>query len=233
MSEVKGAPTEAPAAPVTPSTPAPATAAPVAPSTQATPQPQPPKADAKAPAAPTKTLLGDDSPATSPKAGASEPGKPGDYALRQPEGASYDPEVFTSYGSIARELGLPADKAQTLLDKLTPVMQAREQARLAEVMQEFSQATQADPEFGGEKFAQNRQVIARGIQALGVTPALKDILNRTGWGNHPEFVRVFYRAGLLVGDDNVVGTQSPGSSPAEKHPATLLYDNKTAATAGS
>ena len=36
------------------------------------------------------------------------------------------------------------------------------------------------------------------------TPELRDVLNMTGLGNHPEIIRAFYRAGKAISEDAFV-----------------------------
>ena len=36
-----------------------------------------------------------------------------------------DPEVLTAFGEVAKELDLPQDAAQKVLDKVAPVLQAK------------------------------------------------------------------------------------------------------------
>src|SRR5712671_949772 len=47
------------------------------------------------------------------------------YALKAPEGQTFDAMVIDSYAKVAQELRLPQDQAQKVLDQVVPVMKAR------------------------------------------------------------------------------------------------------------
>ena len=43
----------------------------------------------------------------------------------------------------------------------------------------------------------------KALDAFG-TPELKDVLNATGFGNHPEVIKAFYKAGKAISADGFV-----------------------------
>ncbi len=197
----------APAAPAPAAPPAPASKAP-----EATPAP-----------APAKSLLS--SITAEPPKGAS-PDAPKDapkpVALKAPEGLPT--EVFDAFSKEVTNLGVAGDAAQKLLDSLVTSHTTSLRARIEQGSQEMAAASKADPEFGGTKWQESVPLISRGMAALGVTDALKGILDQTGLGNHPDVLRVFYRAGRLLSSDKVLASTSPGAAPAAAHPASVLYD---------
>jgi len=210
-----------PVAPLTGSEPAPqATPAPAAPAVAPV---TPPTPQAPATPAPAKSLLGQI--ASDPVKGASgdtpkEAAKA--YELKAPEGFT-DTALLSAYTKQANELGLSQEAAQKLFDALPAQIGAGLQARIDESARVMAEAAKADAEFGGAKWDASKQTMARGMEALGVTPALRDILDRTGLGSHPDVIRVFYRAGLKLSPDKIVGTEPAGAAPAEVHPAQILY----------
>ena len=69
-----------------------------------------------------------------------------------------DPEVLTAFGDVAKELNLPQEAAQKVLDKVAPVIQARQAKVLEDVKAGWVSDSQADKEFGGENLNDNLEV---------------------------------------------------------------------------
>ena len=154
--------------------------------------------------------------------------------IQKPEGApeqyefemsdlTVDSETLDSFKNVAKELDLPQDKAQALLSKMAPAMQARQQALLDQARESWSDAARSDKEFGGDKLGENLSVAKKAIDAFG-TPELKTLLNESGLGNHPEVIRAFYRAGKAISEDGFVRGQ--GGSDATSDPAKRLFPNQ-------
>ena len=55
------------------------------------------------------------------------------------------------------------------------------------------------------------------------TPELKEMLDFTGAGNNPEIVRLFYRIGKAISDDNLV--MSGKDVAVEKDQASIMFPN--------
>lgn len=172
-----------------------------------------PAADPAAPAA-------DPKPADDPKP-AEPPGAPEAYEFVPPEGHVLDEGVIGKFSEVAKELNLPQDKAQKVLDVMAPAIAERQQAALQAMTSEWAEASKADKEFGGEKLGENLAIAKTALDKFA-TPEFTKLLNDTGLGNHPEVLRVFYRAGKAISADTVVtGKQAP--APADRLAA--LYDN--------
>lgn len=138
-------------------------------------------------------------------------GAPEKYEIKAPEGQEYDGEFMKAYEDVARELNMTNEAAQKLLDKVSPVVQAQQQAKIEAVQNEWLNAAKADKEFGGDKLNENLAVAKQAIDKFG-TPELKELLNSTKIGNHPEIVRFFYRAGKAVSEDTFIGGQQNGKA---------------------
>jgi hypothetical protein len=74
------------------------------------------------------------------------------------------------------------------------------------------EASKQDKEFGGPALAENLSVAKKALDAFG-TAELRTLLNESGLGNHPEIVRLFFRAGKAISEDRVV-TGSTGQAKA-------------------
>ena len=140
----------------------------------------------------------------------SEPkGAPEAYEFKSPEGlpegTEIDTQVLDSYSEVARELDLPQDKAQMMLDKVMPTLHRRgleEQERQSNV---WVKEAKADPDFGGDKLEENLGVAKKAIDQFG-SDGLRDLLDSSmGLGNHPEMVRFMVKVGRALSEDRFVG----------------------------
>ena len=105
-----------------------------------------------------------------------------------------DPEVLTAFGEVAKDLDLPQEAAQKVLDKVAPVIQAKQAKAVEQARADWANESQSDEEFGGEKLAANLEIAKTSLKEFG-TDALKSLLSESGLGNHPEIIRFMYRAG--------------------------------------
>ena len=141
-----------------------------------------------------------------------------------------DPEVLTAFGDVAKELNLPQDAAQKVLDKVAPVIQARQAKAIEQTKVEWATQSKSDSEFGGENLTDNLDVAKASLDTFG-TDALKSLLQETGLGNHPEVIRFMYRAGKAISEDSYVGN-SEGAVGQSNVPkdfngiANALYSNQ-------
>lgn len=151
------------------------------------------------------------------------------YSFTSPEGVDFDAKVLTTFGEAAKELKLQPDAAQKLLDKVAPVMQARQAEQLDQMRTEWLEASKTDKEFGGEKLTENLTVAKKALEAFG-SPELRTLLNESGLGNHPEVIRFFLKAGKAISEDRYVGgtrSASKGNSSGDFNQyAEALYGNK-------
>ena len=146
-------------------------------------------------------------------------GAPEQYDFRAPEGMQFDAAVIEQFSGIARELNLPQDAAQKMLDRMAPALQARQSEQLAAASEQWVTAAKADQEFGGEQLAENLGLAKRALDQFG-TAELKSLLNDSGLGNHPEVIRFMVRAGKAISEDRFVagtrGASGPGDDPAKR-----------------
>lgn len=143
---------------------------------------------------------------------------PASYEFKAPEGRELDGAVTQAFADVARELNMPQDEAQKVIDKMAPVMEARQAKIMESAMAEWGEAAKADKEFGGDKFDESLATAKSFLTEFG-TPEITQLLNQSGLGNHPEVIRLFYRAGKALGPDRVVTGQAStgaGNSIAQR-----------------
>lgn len=195
------APAEAPAAAPAAEAPAPVTEAP---------------APAEAPAPEGEEAKAEDEQPT----GAPEAYEDFDFG----EGVEIDTTVLGEFKDLAKELNLPQAEAQRVAQlgaKMAQSWAAQTNERHVATVAEWAQETSADPEIGGDKLPQNLAAAKKAIDAFG-TPALRELLDASGLGNHPEVVRAFAKAGLAISEDTFVGSKAQ-SAPADR--AKAMYPN--------
>ena len=142
-----------------------------------------------------------------------------------------DPEVLTAFGEVAKELNLPQDSAQKVLDKVAPVIQARQAKVVEEAKIGWANDAKSDEEFGGENLNANLEIAKSSLKAFG-TDALTNLLQESGLGNHPEVIRFMYRAGKAISEDAYVGNSEGAMGKGSGIPkdfngiANALYSNQ-------
>lgn len=193
-------------------------------------------AAAETPAAETILFPADDAAAADPAAG-DDAAKDGDradpadvvpedgkYALTMPEGVEVDQALLDELGPEFKELGLTNSQAQKLADKFIASQQAKAEAqgtRWSETITKWADDAKADKEIGGDKWDVTVAASQRAVKNLG-TPELREYLNASGGGNHPELIRFMAKVGAMIKEDSPAGSGSEGSGkPAD--PAHLLF----------
>ncbi|EOC1317154.1 peptidase [Cronobacter turicensis] len=172
-----------------------------------------------------------EAPAGKPQPGA-EGDKPGDkqqkqegapekYEFTAAEGVELDKTALAEFEPVARDLGLSQEQAQKLVDvypKLLAGMQQRQAEAWQQQTEEWAANVKADKEIGGDKLTANLGVAQRAVDQFG-SPALKEYLDGTGLGNHPELVKFCVKVGKAMAEDGVVMPGTGGTRSA----AEVLY----------
>ena len=157
-------------------------------------------------------------------------GAPEKYEFKAPEGKQFDAEIIGNFSEIAKELNLTQDAAQKLVETMGPKIAERQLAQIQAVQNEWTQQSQVDKEFGGDKLNENLAVAKKALDSFG-TPELRSLLQQSGLGNNPEVIRFMYRAGKAISEDTFVGN-SPGAGGKSTGPqdfnakAAALYSNQ-------
>lgn len=151
---------------------------------------------------------------------------PEKYDLKLPEGSRLDADHLETLSALAKERKLTNAEAQDILERDHAVLSAFEdrQRQEAEVMKdEWAKAALSDKEYGGEKYKESITLAKRVIDQFG-SNALKEQLNRSGLGNHPELIRLMVRIGKEISAGSLV--VSKGEKPPEKTAGEIFYGSK-------
>lgn len=148
---------------------------------------------------------------------------PEKYELKSPEGSFLDQARLDKIAQFAKEQKMSAEEAQSIVDNENGVI-----AQFVEGQKlEFEKQTQAwfeecknDKDVGGVKFKENAEIAKRAIEHL-FPKEINDILNDTGWGNHPALFKGFVKLGQMLSDDKLILPQN--QSGGQKSAAELIY----------
>ena len=181
--------------------------------------------DAPAPAAvqaaEAPSLLGDlAKPETEPVADKPEedaakpdaPALPDVYEFKMPEGVELDEAAAPLVQELFKELGLPQDKAQAVLDKLLAIDSARnptaEQIEQQQVEaigalnKSWADECAKLPDIGGENFNKSLETTSK-VMVKFATPELRQMLNQSALGSNPEFFKFIHSIGSAMSQDTL------------------------------
>lgn len=143
---------------------------------------------------------------------------PESYEFKAPDGVELNPALLGEFEGLARELNMPQDEAQAIVERMTPKIQARMQAQQIEIMAQaradWLQQIEADAEIGGAAKQASQASAAKALHQFG-TPELRALLKDSGLEAHPEVVRFFSRAGKAISEDSFVSGRPPTKSTAQ------------------
>lgn len=147
---------------------------------------------------------------------------PESYTFVMPEGVELDEKSAGEFSAVAKELDLTQEQAQRVVDLYAKNVQGQLEAHKATV-EGWVTAVKADKEIGGDKVTETVATARKAVEAFG-SPELKALLDTTGLGNHPEFVRMMFRAGKAISEDRLVVGGEGGAVNTDI--ATTLYPNQ-------
>lgn len=193
--------------------------------TPATAAPATPATDTTAPTGGTSTAAPAAASTTeSAKPATPAPVVPEKYDLKLPEKSLLDPSVLERTAASAKARGLTNEQAQKELDAVAGEVAKYHETLLEQhktKVSEWEQQSRNDKEIGGTAFAANAELSRRVVEKFA-TPEFAKILNDSGYGNHPELVRVFARIGRAIGEDRPGGS-NPGGGAPKKNAEDVLY----------
>lgn len=152
------------------------------------------------------------------------PAVPEKYELKLPEGSLLATETVQKIEEFAKANKLSPEKAQELLVREDALLKSHVESQLSahnERVESWRVAASKDKEIGGEAFGQNAELAKRAVEKFGSTE-LKQMLDVTGFGNHPEVIRVFARIGKAMSEDKIISGGAPPSAP-QKSIAEKFY----------
>lgn len=136
------------------------------------------------------------------------------WTLEAPEGM--DAAVAKEIESGCKELGMSREQAVKVLD-----MRKQELAAWDRQVSAWQNEIRDDPEFGGAKLQESVVKAQRALAAFDPDGKVKAMLESTGYGNNPDVIRLFARAGAAMAEDKFVA--GGGKGGVEKSLADRMY----------
>jgi hypothetical protein len=164
------------------------------------------------------------------------PAAPEAYAdFNLPEGLSVDKTILDEATPIFKELNLPQEAAQKLVDIYTKQMSGTKDSAIKAVetqRTEWRDAVKADKDIGAVLDSKVLPAIGRLKAQLpsDVRDAFNAAMDFTGAGDHPGVVKALYKIAELVGEGTHVTGVGPsplgqGDKPSRPSIAGALYPN--------
>ena len=161
------------------------------------------------------------------KADEDKDGAPATYAdFKLPKGMDIDQDALEAAIPLFEEMKASQETAQKVVDvasKMVDKVLVKQQTAWADRVAEWTKSAENDEEYGKAGYEKSIMIARNAMRKVG-GPGLAKALEETGTGNHPELIRVFYRLGKAIGEDNLdFGSVNPGS---QKSLADRLFPNQ-------
>ena len=144
-----------------------------------------------------------------------------EYNFALPDGFTADEDLTDELKALAKENKFSPEVAQKVAD-LGVKMQQKQVEAWNQQVDQWAEQVKSDKELGGERFDQNIALARQALDTFG-GQELKDLLQSTGFGNHPAIVKAFYNIGKSVSNDTLV--VSNGTSKEAGSAASILFPN--------
>lgn len=149
-----------------------------------------------------------------------------DYEL---QAENLDDEDTAELKNFAKKLGLNSKQAQAItgvLDKAQQGFNEDLQGRFNTQVSEWRKAVMNDPEIGAQNFANTKLNIGRVMQRFG-NPEVSALLNQSGIGYNPAFVKFINAVGSVLGNDTsyVNGEQATPQRNNRSDVLRSIYNN--------
>lgn len=149
--------------------------------------------------------------------------KQDDYSFTPPEGVQFDKGIIEEFSNLAKDLKLPKEQAQKLLDLAVKNHRQSINAHLR-VREGWVNEIKTDENFGGDKFNETITRAQRVLRDPEIgSPQLIQLLESTGFGDHPEFIKAFAKIDRKYGEDRAVTGKPSGTT--YKSAAEVFYPN--------
>lgn len=140
------------------------------------------------------------------------------YELKLPENSPLNPKRVEEVVEFAKANKIDPAKAQEILDSESKavVSYAESEKQKAETIKTgWREAVSKDPEIGGENQKVSVELAKRVVSRYFGVEFLKG-LETTGFGDHPELIRGFYKLGKEMREDQLVmpGAKGSGEKPS-------------------
>lgn len=152
-----------------------------------------------------KTLLTSGDPPKPADPPAPAPTIPDAYTFKAPEGFTVDKEFVDTLSPVFKELKLPQEAVDKIIGpalEREAKAEAKREADFSTWMGEQKAANiAAIQKEWGHDYEANLKIAQRGVARMFPDAAGQKILEDTGLGNHPLFVKAFFQVGKMIRED--------------------------------
>ncbi len=148
--------------------------------------------------------------------------------LTVPEGLEADSEALSTFVEMANEHGIPQEAAQKLVDfhaDFVKQMGDEFTNQWTQTQEDWQRQVKELPEIGGENLSNSLTEIAKVVDRYG-SQELRQALDVTGAGNHPEVVKFLHNVAKAVNEQPPVSGQPTSTAPTSR--ADRLFGNQGA-----
>lgn len=132
-----------------------------------------------------------------------------------PQDSPLTAEDLEAVKEYAKENGLTNKQAQALIEKQNERLNKfidKEVNAFQQKVAGYEAQVKSDKEIGGTNFNKSMSLAKRVLERYG-NEQLKAELNNTGFGSHPEVIRLLARIGSTISDDSLI---APAPKPVEQ-----------------
>lgn len=126
--------------------------------------------------------------------------------LKLPDGALLNSQQFEDIKTFAKEKNISTEVAQEILNKQNNAVKSYQDYVASEhekTVSQWAEQAKTDSEYGGQNFTKNVELARRALEKFATPQFIKE-LDSTGYGNHPEIIRIFTRMGKMLAEDKIV-----------------------------
>lgn len=149
------------------------------------------------------------------------PENPAGYEFVYSREVQIDPDLEGSFKEFAHKNGISMELAQKLVDFNCESLRIQNE-KSGEQNKVWCEEVRELPGWQGRSFDEKITVAHRAVGRF-VPVEVAELLDSTGYGNHPAVVKMFYEIGKSMSEDSFVdGSQSI----SKRDPASILYPNQ-------
>ena len=152
---------------------------------------------------------------------------PESYDLKIPDGSLLKTDYIEEIKAEAKELGLTNSEAQEYLESQHRAVSTYHETLFRDYETEksrWAKQSESDKEFGGDGFKQNVELANRALKRYDKSGVFSEMLNKSGFGNHPEVLRIFVRIGKDMSEDTMIHARAHDNQ--KKNIEDILYSSK-------
>lgn len=152
------------------------------------------------------------------------PSVPEAYEFKMPEGEELDEAAAPMVQELFKELGLPQEKAQEVLNKLLEIDKARQptqeqiqqhyEQQAADLNKQWGEECRKLPELGGDNFNKSLETCSQ-VMVKFASPELRNFLTYSALGSNPEFFKFVHAIGSAMSQDTLEHGGNAGKGPRD------------------